>query len=200
MSIAFNGCALMPVSPQKANEAADQQENDPKSRWERGVFLAGRLRDGDALHNDKDPKGPPPVYTQNLAEQHWLELVDGYFISLCSCSILIIFLGDTGMGLIVRHLSVAISGVLNRCGPTVKVRRLVFNYLTRMDTTSSLASGTTKHGRRRTQTKTSFDGWRGFLSTTHSYNNLHKHYRLDYGGGKYISLPQCSREQLEKEV
>ena len=24
--------------------------------------------------------------------------------------------------------------------------------------------------------------------------------RLDHGGGKYLSLPQCSREQLEKEV
>ena len=51
--------------------------------------------DGDALHHDEadvdeDQKGPPPVYTKNLAEQHWLELVDGYIISLCSCSILII--------------------------------------------------------------------------------------------------------------
>ena len=67
------------------NEAADQQKNDPKSRWERGVFLVGRLVDGDALHQgqtidmDKGQKRPPPVYTQELAEQHWLELVDGYF-------------------------------------------------------------------------------------------------------------------------
>ena len=109
-----NGCALMPVSPQKANEAADRQENDPKSRWERGVFLAGRLMDGDALHHgqaidvDKGQKGPPPVYTQNLAEQHWLELVDGYFIPLYSCSILIRFIGNTAMDLTVRHLSVAL--------------------------------------------------------------------------------------------
>jgi hypothetical protein len=75
------------VSPQEVNEAADQQKNDPKSRWERGVFLAGRLMDGDALHHDQaidvdeDQKGPPAVYTKELAEQHWLELVDGYVIS-----------------------------------------------------------------------------------------------------------------------
>jgi len=97
-----------PLSPQEVNEAADQQKNDAKSRWERGIFLAGRLRDGDALHTgqaigvDKDQKGPPAVYTQDLAEQHWLELVDGYFISLCSCSILIIFIGNTAMDLTVR--------------------------------------------------------------------------------------------------
>ena len=199
----------MPVPPQMANEAADRQENDPKSRWERGVFLAGRLMDGDALHHvqaidvDKDQKSPPPAYTQNLAEQHWLELVDGYFISsLYSCSILIIFIGNTAMDLTVRHLSVATTSVLliNRCNPTVKVRRLVLNSITRMDKTYSLASGTTKHGQRRTQTKTSFDGRCGFLLTTHSHNNLHNHYRLDHGGGQHISLPQCSREQLEKEV
>ena len=82
-----NHCVLTHVAPQKVNEAADQQKNDAKSRWKRGVFLAGRLRDGDALHRvqdtgvGKDQKGPPPVYTQELAEQHWLELVDGYFIS-----------------------------------------------------------------------------------------------------------------------
>jgi hypothetical protein len=79
-------CVLTHVSPQKVNDAADQQKNDPKSRWERGVFLAGRLMDGDALSDgqtidvEKDQKGPPPVYTQELAEQHWLELVDGYSI------------------------------------------------------------------------------------------------------------------------
>ena len=94
------------------NEAADQQKNDPKSRWKRGVFLAGRLMDGDALHDGEagvgeGQKGPPPVHTKNLAEQHWLELVDGYFISLSSCSILTIFVGNTAMDPIVRQLSVA---------------------------------------------------------------------------------------------
>jgi hypothetical protein len=126
--------------------------------------------DGDALHQaqaigvgvDKDQKGPPPaVYTKDLAEQHWLELVDGYFISLCSCNILIIFIGNTAMDLTVRQLSVATNGVLTRCGPTVKVRRLVLSPLARMDTTYSLASGITKHGWKRTQTKTSFDGGLG---------------------------------------
>ena len=68
--------------------------------------------DGDALHHDEadvdeDQKGPPPVYTKNLAEQHWLELVDGYIISLTSCSILIIFIGNTAMDLTVRQPSVA---------------------------------------------------------------------------------------------
>ena len=139
MSIVSNDCALIHVSPQKANEAADRQENDPKSRWKRGVFLAGRLTDGDALHNSqvKDQKGPPPVYTQNLAEQHWLELVDGYFISSYNCSILKISIGSTAMDLTVRHVSVATANVLliNRCAPTVKVRRLVLNSITRTDKT-----------------------------------------------------------------
>ena len=132
-----NGCALIPVSPQRANEAADQQENDPKSRWERGVFLAGRLMDGDALHHgqaiavDKGQKGPPPVYTQNLAEQHWLELVDGYFISLYSCSIL--FNQNYRKHRYGSNRTSSLRGcstnvlLINRCGPTVKVRRLVLS-------------------------------------------------------------------------
>jgi len=78
-------CLLKHISSQTVNEAADQQKNDPKSRWDRSVFLAGRLMDGDALHHGQavhmDQKGLPPVYTKELAEQHWLELVDGYFIS-----------------------------------------------------------------------------------------------------------------------
>ena len=92
------------------NEAAEQQKNDPKSRWERGVFLAGRLMDGDALHQvnvDEGQKGPPPAHTKDLAEQHWLELVDGYFVSSCSYTVLKIFIGNTAMGLTVRRLSAA---------------------------------------------------------------------------------------------
>lgn len=204
MSVVSNGCALAPsVSPQKVNEEADQQKNDPKSRWERGLFLTGRLVDGDALHHvdvDKNQTGLPAVYTKELADQHWLELVDGYFISLCSFSILILFIGNTVMDLTVRQLSVTTNDVLNRCGSTVKVRRLVLNPLARMDTTYSLLSGITEYGWRRTQTKTSFDGRLGFLPTPHSHNNLHNHSRLDRGGGKHLSLPQCSREQLEMEV
>lgn len=198
--------ALAPVSPQKVNEAADQEKNDPKSRWKRGLFFAGRLMDGDSLHHgqaidvDKNQTGLPAVHTKELADQHWLELVDGYFISLCSFSILIIFIGNTAMGLTVRQLSVSTNDVLNRCGSTVKVRRLVLNPLARMDTIYSLVSGTTEHGWRRTQTKTSFDGRLGFLPIPHSHNNLHTHSRLDRGGGKHLSLPQCSREQLEREV
>jgi hypothetical protein len=106
------------------------------------------------------------------------------------------------MGLTVRELPAAAHDdcVLNLRHPAVKVRLSVLNALTRVNTTYSLASGITKHGWRRIQTRTSFDGWRWLLLTAYSHSNLHNPSRLDRGGGQYLSLPQCSREQLEKEV
>ncbi|KIM30751.1 hypothetical protein M408DRAFT_269730 [Serendipita vermifera MAFF 305830] len=71
---------LVGTKMQVTNEAAEGNEhNDTKSRWRRGVFLAGRLRDGDAVMAADDGAGerePSPEYTKSLATQHWLELVD----------------------------------------------------------------------------------------------------------------------------
>lgn len=62
------------------NAAEDVDKNDPKSRWRRGVFLAGRLRDGNAIFsNEDDTKSGvkhQPEFTKELTTQHWLELVD----------------------------------------------------------------------------------------------------------------------------
>jgi hypothetical protein len=59
------------------------------ARWERGVFLAGRLQDGDAFMSDDEDdnrqgssrlqkKNRDPEYLKALDTQHWLELVDPY--------------------------------------------------------------------------------------------------------------------------
>jgi hypothetical protein len=60
----------------ETSAAQDADKNDPKSRWRRGVFLAGRLQDGNSIFtNQEDGKGEPK-HTKALATQHWLELVD----------------------------------------------------------------------------------------------------------------------------
>ena len=57
--------------------------NDAKSRWRRGVFLAGRLQDGNALSTEQLVTANPakcgeetPEFTKSLEKQHWIELVD----------------------------------------------------------------------------------------------------------------------------
>ncbi|KAG9104173.1 hypothetical protein FRC06_004810 [Ceratobasidium sp. 370] len=59
-------------------QSAERGENDPKNRMKRAVFLAGRLRDGEALLSDEE--NLPEASTENskiLETQHWLELTDG---------------------------------------------------------------------------------------------------------------------------
>ncbi|PVF94852.1 hypothetical protein CPB86DRAFT_712343 [Serendipita vermifera] len=72
---------------QVENKAAEEGRNTPMARWERGVFLAGRLQDGDAfMSDDEDENGQgssksrkrnrDPEHLKALDTQHWLELVD----------------------------------------------------------------------------------------------------------------------------
>lgn len=71
------------IDQQVVNKSAeDDRQNDPKSRWQRGVFLAGRLRNGDAIIPADDKNGlqqygeEEPEHLKTLHTQHWLELVD----------------------------------------------------------------------------------------------------------------------------
>ncbi|KAG8812156.1 hypothetical protein FRC17_002166, partial [Serendipita sp. 399] len=83
--------ALHNAEKEAINEEADRgDKNDPRSRFRRGVFLAGRLEDGDALLTGTEEQNPK--YTKTLETQHWLELVDsldkggGKDLSLPECS------------------------------------------------------------------------------------------------------------------
>ncbi|KAG8754119.1 hypothetical protein FRC14_005372 [Serendipita sp. 396] len=67
--------ALINAEKEAVNEEAERgDKNDPRSRFRRGVFLAGRLEDGDALMTTTEEQDPK--YTKALETQHWLELVD----------------------------------------------------------------------------------------------------------------------------
>ncbi|KAG8699931.1 hypothetical protein FRC08_005027 [Ceratobasidium sp. 394] len=114
-------------------QSAERGQNDPKSRMKRAVFLAGRLRDGEALRSDEE--GLPQASTENskiLETQHWLELTDG------------------------KHRY----GSNRESTPSVKFYHRKWQ---------------------EEDTEENFFMW------------------LDRGGGKDLSLPECSREQLEKE-
>ncbi|KAG8822199.1 hypothetical protein FRC19_006400 [Serendipita sp. 401] len=83
--------ALINAEKEAVNEEAERgDKNDPRSRFRRGVFLAGRLEDGDALMTTTEEHDP--TYTKALETQHWLELVDpldkgeGKDLSLPECS------------------------------------------------------------------------------------------------------------------
>ncbi|KAG8691930.1 hypothetical protein FRC11_004859 [Ceratobasidium sp. 423] len=107
-------------------QSAERGENDPKSRFRRAVFLAGRLQDGEALPSDQELEALPNESSKMLETQHWLELVDS------------------------KH----------RYGSNLKYYHKKWQ-----------EEDTTEH----------FFKW------------------LDHGGGKSLSLPECPREQLEKE-
>ncbi|CAG8712252.1 16575_t:CDS:2, partial [Acaulospora colombiana] len=68
-------------------EEKGESDSQMQCRWERGVFLAGRLQDGDAFMSDDEDEngqGPSkprkknrdPEHLKALDTQHWLELVD----------------------------------------------------------------------------------------------------------------------------
>lgn len=58
----------------------------------------------------------------------------------------------------------------------------------------------TVSGRRKKPSTISFDGATCRLCY-HPHTVIDSHQsRLDHGGGKDLSLPECSREQLEKQV
>lgn len=62
-------------------DAVDKDRNDPRSRWKRAVFLAGRIEDGYALKSNHEALGiPSPQYTKTLETQHWLELIDPFVV------------------------------------------------------------------------------------------------------------------------
>ncbi|CAE6416722.1 unnamed protein product [Rhizoctonia solani] len=116
--------ALIQAQAQTNLQSAERGENDPKSRLQRAVFLAGRLQDGEALPSDHE--GLSNDSSKMLETQHWLELIDG------------------------KH----------RYGSNLKFYHRKWQ---------------------EEETSENFFKW------------------LDYGGGKDLSLPECSREQLEKE-
>lgn len=72
---------------QALNNGAIEDKNDVRSRWQRGVFLAGRLQDGNALMT-ADEEGSEglqeeaPEFTKSLEKQHWLELVDPLVLTI----------------------------------------------------------------------------------------------------------------------
>ncbi|KAI3615067.1 iq calmodulin-binding motif protein [Moniliophthora roreri] len=59
--------------------AADRGKNSPRERWERAIFFASQLRDGNAvLKGDNETSEEEIADVQKQLEtQHWLELVDG---------------------------------------------------------------------------------------------------------------------------
>ncbi|CAE6531197.1 unnamed protein product [Rhizoctonia solani] len=121
--------ALVQAQAKTNLHSAERGKNDPKSRFRRAVFLAGRLQDGDALPSDD----AEPLSDDNdngngkaLETQHWLELIDG------------------------KH----------RYGSNLKFYHKKWQ---------------------EEDTSENFFSW------------------LDHGQGRDLSLPECSREQLEKE-
>ncbi|KAI0361321.1 hypothetical protein OH77DRAFT_1390395, partial [Trametes cingulata] len=56
--------------------AAESGRNTSRDRWRRGVFLAGRLQDGDDMLS-KGKNTYPDAARKHLETQHWLELIDG---------------------------------------------------------------------------------------------------------------------------
>ncbi|CAE6525112.1 unnamed protein product [Rhizoctonia solani] len=123
-------------------QSAERGENDPKSRFRRAVFLAGRLQDGEALPSDQELEAPPNESSKMLETQHWLELIDG------------------------KH----------RYGSN----REMFHYVCLRGTEPGVIGYYHKKWQEEDTTENFFK-W------------------LDHGGGKDLSLPECSREQLEKE-
>ncbi|KAI0375278.1 hypothetical protein BV20DRAFT_976557 [Pilatotrama ljubarskyi] len=61
--------------------AAEGGRNTSRDRWRRGVFLAGRLQDGDDMLS-KGENTYPDAARKHLETQHWLELIDGYELGL----------------------------------------------------------------------------------------------------------------------
>lgn len=75
---------------QALNPDEDDDHNDAKSRWQRGVFIAGRLQDGNALmtteqHVTANQAKDEPEFTKSLEKQHWLELVDPLVLLKYGC-------------------------------------------------------------------------------------------------------------------
>ncbi|KAI8980738.1 hypothetical protein BD414DRAFT_420574 [Trametes punicea] len=58
-------------------DAAEEGKNDSRNRWRRGVFLAGRLQDGDDMLS-RGESVHPEAARKHLETQHWLELIDGW--------------------------------------------------------------------------------------------------------------------------
>ncbi|KAK7050871.1 hypothetical protein VNI00_004983 [Paramarasmius palmivorus] len=59
--------------------AADEGKNSPRERWERAIFFAAQLRDGNAMLKDDHEMNEKEIaeVQKHLETQHWLELVDG---------------------------------------------------------------------------------------------------------------------------
>ncbi|KAG8847235.1 hypothetical protein FRB91_011974 [Serendipita sp. 411] len=149
--------ALINAEKEAVNEEAERgDKNDPRSRFRRGVFLAGRLEDGDALMTTTEEHDP--TYTKALETQHWLELVDPKHRYGSNLKVVPIY---------------NISSILIQRGP----------------------SFITRSGSMPTQW-TTFSGGKGNLVFFILSNVIN---RLDKGEGKDLSLPECSREQLESE-
>ncbi|EEB87149.1 hypothetical protein MPER_15624, partial [Moniliophthora perniciosa FA553] len=64
---------------QLGREAADKGKNSPRERWERAIFFASQLRDGNAMlkGNNEMSEQESSEVQKHLETQHWLELVDG---------------------------------------------------------------------------------------------------------------------------
>ena len=59
-------------------DAAAQGRNTSRDRWRRGVFLVGRLQDGnDMLSQRGEELSHAEAARKHLETQHWLELIDG---------------------------------------------------------------------------------------------------------------------------
>ncbi|ESK87256.1 iq calmodulin-binding motif protein [Moniliophthora roreri MCA 2997] len=59
--------------------AADRGKNSPRERWERAIFFASQLRDGNAVLKEDNEMSEEEIadVQKQLETQHWLELVDG---------------------------------------------------------------------------------------------------------------------------
>ncbi|KAI0756732.1 hypothetical protein C8Q80DRAFT_1091376 [Daedaleopsis nitida] len=66
------------ATAQVDGDAAEQGRNTSRDRWRRGVFLAGRLQDGnDMMSQHAEETSHPDATRKHLETQHWLELIDG---------------------------------------------------------------------------------------------------------------------------